>query len=383
MVDLVQRLRQGFQAGQEMQAGRLAQALGGQAAQPGFDPTQSLDFQRLAALDPSGASSILANFQALGQERQKAFFQDARKGADLLESGDDEGFLNLANNRIQLINQLGGNPHDVQSVLQTYVSGDRAGAIAQLRQADRLGVESGFLKDRNKAKADTAAVRSFEKLVEAANLTPTQRALAAKIELGIAPRAVGSAAQTISQDQQLTQDVATSQSVIHGATEGAKLRQQFRLKPKIAEAVALAQGRANLVGEQNQEARSNEKALNVYEVAFTSLADALGGTITGPGVGLMPAITSNAQMAEGAVAMVLPTLKSVFRESGEGTFTEGDQKLLTDMVPTRNDSKETIKFKLEAIDSIIRTKLGSATAPVAPAAPVAPTNQFEGFRVIR
>jgi hypothetical protein len=50
-------------------------------------------------------------------------------------------------------------------------------------------------------------------------------------------------------------------------------------------------------------------------------------------------------------------MKDIFRSAGEGTFTEGDQKILTNLIPTRSDTKETIVEKLRMIDSIVMQKL--------------------------
>ena len=100
---------------------------------------------------------------------------------------------------------------------------------------------------------------------------------------------------------------------------------------------------------------------------MSNLTKALDNTITGPFIGLTPALTANAQIADGAIAMMLPLMKDVFRGAGEGTFTEGDQKILTDMIPTRNDSAEARRSKITFIDELIRSKL--TTAPVAEAQP--------------
>ena len=105
------------------------------------------------------------------------------------------------------------------------------------------------------------------------------------------------------------------------------------------------------------EARSDNAAWKVYEMGLTNLSDSLGKTVTGPGIGLLPAITSDQQSADGAVALMAPLLKQIFRTSGEGTFTDQDQKMLMAMVPTRNDAPEARKSKLGAIDSVIRAKL--------------------------
>jgi hypothetical protein len=56
-----------------------------------------------------------------------------------------------------------------------------------------------------------------------------------------------------------------------------------------------------------------------------------------------------------------PVLKQIFRVAGEGTFTDKDQALLLEMVPTRKDSPEARAIKTQNIDNIIRAKLGMDT----------------------
>ena len=59
--------------------------------------------------------------------------------------------------------------------------------------------------------------------------------------------------------------------------------------------------------------------------------------------------------------MMAPVLKQMFRSSGEGTFTDSDQKLLMNMIPKRTDTAEAIKSKLEFLDNMVNAKLGVNT----------------------
>lgn len=141
----LQNFNQGLAAGQQQRISGLQNALTGQIQQGGFDPSASAELQQLTALDPSAGRNTLATFQALDENRQKAFFQDARKGREMLERGDNEGFLRLAANRKDAINQLGGDSSDIDSVVQSFASGDIGGTLSQLMQAERAGVASGLL----------------------------------------------------------------------------------------------------------------------------------------------------------------------------------------------------------------------------------------------
>lgn len=198
-------------------------------------------------------------------------------------------------------------------------------------------------------------VVEFEQMT--ADLTPEEKQKARRIKLGLDPRAVGSAVQTITKTGN-QQEIAQTESIISGAKEEGKLLKQWKLKPEVESSVALAVSRAKNAVEREGTKISNDKAFNVYNTAMSGLVESMGGTATGPGVGWLPTVTSNAQVAEGAVAAMAPVLKQLFRAAGEGIFTDKDQELLMKMVPTRNDYPSARKAKLENIDAIVRAKLG-------------------------
>lgn len=99
-------------------------------------------------------------------------------------------------------------------------------------------------------------------------------------------------------------------------------------------------------------------AYAAYQSAVQSLSKAMDQTATGPLAGRVPALTANQQIAEGAEATMAPILKQLFRNAGEGTFTDQDQALLMNMVPKRTDHPEARKAKLEMIDGVVKAKLG-------------------------
>jgi hypothetical protein len=57
-----------------------------------------------------------------------------------------------------------------------------------------------------------------------------------------------------------------------------------------------------------------------------------------------------------------PVLKQLFRAAGEGVFTDKDQELLIQMIPTRETNPEARKAMLDNIDAIVRAKLGKGAA---------------------
>ena len=163
-------------------------------------------------------------------------------------------------------------------------------------------------------------------------------------------------------DLALADEQAEAAALQAAAVETSKLSAQLKLKPEIDAAAKTAVARATLSADAAKENRSNQRVLQIYDVAVTSLAEALGDTFTGPVAGLMPAITANQQIADGAVAAIAPVLKQLFRAAGEGIFTDKDQELLLKMVPTRTDLPDARAAKLLNIDAIVRAKLAPLPA---------------------
>ncbi len=188
---------------------------------------------------------------------------------------------------------------------------------------------------------DVAGIKEFEYLTE--GLQPKELEKAKRIKLGLSPRATESAVEKASKSF---------------AVESGKLEARYKLSPKVSGAVTAAKNEAAATVKEAGDARSNKKAWNVYNNSMTNLSKAMEGTVTGPFMGFIPAVTTNQQIAKGAVAVMAPVLKQMFRASGEGTFTDSDQKMLMGMVPSRTDRPKAITAKIKAIDDIVRAKLG-------------------------
>lgn len=215
---------------------------------------------------------------------------------------------------------------------------------------------------RAAAAAVPSEIRTREQLLRDAqdpNLAADDpRKASALVSLGVSPRAgTVTGRERAAIDPGLGTQVAEQVAREEAAKETAKLSAQLQLLPEVKSAVETTVARATLAGDEAAKNRSNERALNIYEIAVQGLTSALGETITGPILGRGPALSANQQIADGAVAAMAPILKQMFRSSGEGTFTDQDQKLLTSMIPTRADKPEARAAKLDNIDAIIRAKL--------------------------
>lgn len=121
-------------------------------------------------------------------------------------------------------------------------------------------------------------------------------------------------------------------------------------------------------------AGETKKTLDAYVAARDGLLTGLAGTQTGQMAGRVTPWSDAQQIAEGGVAAMAPVLKQIFRVAGEGTFTDRDQEMLMNMVPTRKDNAGARAEKMANIDRIISAKMGlpvpaykTATGTVAPA----------------
>lgn len=110
--------------------------------------------------------------------------------------------------------------------------------------------------------------------------------------------------------------------------------------------------------EAQQKKKENDKAFKAYMVGMRNLGFALSQTDTGPMIGQLPALTSAQQTAEGAGAVMAPILKQLFRTAGEGTFTDKDQELLLNMLPSRTDTETARINKINFVNAVVAAKLG-------------------------
>jgi hypothetical protein len=119
--------------------------------------------------------------------------------------------------------------------------------------------------------------------------------------------------------------------------------------------------------DKNELAVKNVKVYGAFDVAMKGVEDAFSKLKTDPVTGLFPAMTEEAQIADASTSLMAPALKSMFRDAGEGTFSEGDQKLLLNMAPKRTDHPSVVKWKTNQIREIVAAKLGQgAPATAAP-----------------
>jgi len=293
------------------------------------------------------------------QARLKSMAITAGQIIPTLEANDIEGTRGILTSRRDQFKKLGLDTRDIDQGLvmldqdPVMLKAVANNAIQMVNMFDKTGKPAGLVE--------------FESMTK--GLKPEEQDKARRIALGLDPRAVGSSVITTATTDGLTDKVTNSESRIAGgkagAAERAELDAQLEKLPSVKAAVTAAQERVKLEVEAEGVAKKNAIALDTYEKAMAGLTSALSETKTGPVEGRLPAVTADQQIAEGAVTAAAPVLKSIFRLSGEGTFTDQDQKLLLDMVPTRKDHPEAIQAKMRNIDAIVRSKLGAGPKPAA------------------
>ena len=125
------------------------------------------------------------------------------------------------------------------------------------------------------------------------------------------------------------------------------------------EVVGDAKNRVNEAADARKQAKSNAQGLRVYEAAISKFADAVDANAGGTISGLLPMITDDRKVLDGATKVMAPVLKDIFRASGEGTFTKDDQDMLLGMLPGPKDGPSVAAKKLDMVDTIVREKLGA------------------------
>jgi len=347
-----------FARGQQFAQQAQLRPLQVEAAQLALAGQQQLQEQR-------GQFSALQNQNLQGQIDQRT---DEAKNKSLFNAAltidtlSDEQMVPFLEQRLANAPK-GSSMTETVNALNLAKAGDFPSVRKRAKNLVEIGVRQGDIKALA-GQQQSAEGNAFNQLI--ADFSPEDKVKAKRRRAGLDARAVGSAVQTISESGQVV-NIANVEKVLTEAKEIGKLTAQHKLKPVVDAAVVFAVGQAKAEVAKLGEERSNTKTLDVYNNAMSNLTKALDSTITGPFVGFTPAMTANAQIADGAVAMMLPLMKDVFRGAGEGTFTEGDQKILTDLIPTRNDMPEARVAKISMIDSMIRAKL--TTAPVTQKSP--------------
>jgi hypothetical protein len=248
-------------------------------------------------------------------------------GFNSMRLNPDAGLAQVLNDRVKSIGaERKQNRTTEQVSLQLKNMGmfEEAGLI-EANPELALPIFTAMLKTKNGIEP-TAEMQTFAALTE--GMTDKEKLLARRVSLGLSPRA----------------QLPTSVYFDRGYAGGA------------GTAAAAAEGAAN------KTIMANEPLRQQFAFGFSALEQALGGTgQTGKFLGNLPAITTGAQIADNAKALLLPIMKSVFRGDGEGVFTDKDQDTLTAMLPSRDMTIEAAAQSLDSVRMLVALKLRDPT----------------------
>jgi len=293
--------------------------------------------------------------EGLEDKRKEALVTDAFTVMNQMTNQDYAGARSVLINRLEAIKNLGGDPSDTDRVLYKLEAGDYNGVYNDTKSVVDMAIQTGKF-----GAGLPAEIRAFNTMTQ--GLTQDEIDHARRIRLGLDPRAVGSASQTIT-SLGSAPEVADTERVLAAGKETGTLEAQLKLKPGVEAAVTKAVREATMLADMNQEQRTNETTFAVYDTGMSRLITGMDSTLTGPFIGMVPAVTANQQIADGAIAAMAPVMKQMFRAAGEGIFTDKDQELLLNMIPSRKDHPEARAAKLEMIDAIVRAKLRISMTP--------------------
>ena len=270
----------------------------------------------------------------------------------------DEGILNPASldsvfNNYFRAKQLAqaGQSNDLQAQLaqQQLAAGQRTAQDAEVTRAAQFGPRLGA---EDQAQAITQAGSSF-----AGPVNPKY----AEFVSGF---------NALRQKQSQPTRLAESEIDVNEAKAKALGEKQIYVDPDTGRQIVVPRG-AKLIPRppKGGKAATNQdltSAMELYETAKEGLISGLGGSETGQLVGRLPAITAKQQIAKGSVAAMAPVLKQIFRTAGEGVFTDRDQELLLEMIPTRTELPEARTAMIANIDAIVKAKIKSGMRQTSP-----------------
>ena len=324
-----------------------------------------LDAQIAAAkTQEAGAQRELLN------DEDKSVIQGSFVVKQFLDAGDTQGARNWLTTRKQQLSQYGvptSQTDEGLALLDQDPTGQSLKSVVDANVA--YGIQSGVLGAKGKQGYGTTPV--FFRDPKTGKIVAAQGSQAGGFYAGGQPidpgmEPIATPSTIYAQDMQNYR--MFQQPNIAGQTRSAEANVDIETKPIIAGAEAEARAGAESKQKVADTARKNATAANVYETGMNNLLSALGDTTTGPIAGRIPAMTANAQIAEGAGAAMTPVLKQMFREAGEGVFTDKDQEMLNAMLPNRKDHPEAAKAKIKMIDDVVRAKLGVSGQLQQPAA---------------
>lgn len=278
------------------------------------DPETKANLIELQSLDPQMARTVFTMLASADEQERLQVAQEAQRANDM--------FQNAAYFLQQDIAKKGGGDQFKAFVADAIRQEHARGAdTTKLQELYRANPDEAIgLIQRNLALSGTVL-----KMPEVERITALEQA---KLDDADADRALKAREVAIKEREQTLKE------------------QQAQNKPDKAEVKAETKRQEDL------------KAYEVYQVAMGNLKQAFSEINSGPISGRIWGAAGDHQTAQGMRDQMAPVLKKMFREAGEGTFTDGDRIALMAMLPETTDSEEAVSAKMTAMDQLVTSKLG-------------------------
>jgi len=413
----LESFQKGFTSGERQRIIGLQNEISGQIQQGGFDPTESLDFQRLSALDPQRASSMLSTFSQLSDSRKKAYHEDLQEAKNALIAGDGERFLGIMDSRLNSIEKLNGAPSGTRFLLDKFNNGAIPELIEGLTRTEEAGIQTGFLPDPIDREIKQAKLDLSRAKISSGE-TPRVRVQSAKIldDGTIIEVLQGGGRQVISPSGELlTGDdarnaVAVSRDqAFNRKKEIARLGQTIKReesKENLLNQQQLAIQKGNIIRLGELSKSSSGRSSAIKKATKFKLALERGEAFSGSarrGLSFVPGVfTSQAQFDEEFNAFSEVAARQQLKASGETRPTDADVQgmkqamfgigrdeavnvqLLADFLKDQDSQNSELDQLIESSKSgnlsgftftpqVSSDQQQQITAPTAPTAPAAPT----------
>lgn len=345
---------------------------------------QGVQFQNAMTLQKEQQSR---EREAQNKERLRAFYTDVLTSKQMAASGDWSGIQKLNASRLEHMSRLGGavdnnDEHTRQMYDLAAIAANPSNPEAQAKAQEYLsktignyidiGIQTGDLAAQT-AQGGMASAKTRQFVDGTVQMVLPDGSVAVVLPNG--QRVEGAEAQAAL--QQAMQNEINYAGQKSGAMAGAQGQARMIYEPLTAEQVAMRQAQveaqtapgitaATTTAKNEADAVASQKKREVtagqvyapFGSQLVSLRDAFAGTKTGPLVGRFSGLTSSSQKALAARKIMSPMLKSVVRDSGEGTFAKDDREQMESMLPEETDHPEVVLYKVNALDNFVRGKLG-------------------------
>lgn len=336
-------------------------------------PNALLTFQRAKALKTQSEQQPARNrlleaqagtaeqgqIQATQENRIRSVATAALELLPVLNTNNPDAVrASLLKRKTQLVEQ-GINTEDTDEALAML---DQPGGLellkGSLNDAINVGQRMGIIQAPKGQEARPAEEIAFESLIK--NFSEDDKKKARKVKAGLLSRAVGSAAQTIT-EQDIVNEIAQTESTLAGARETGKLGAQLVLKPQIEKLVTIARKKAAAEGDTFTDLARSKAALPGLKDTVSQLRDlaliatsTLGGRVFDTavkelGFGATKGKTARSKFIAIINNQVLPLLKLTF--GGSFSVQEGQE-----LKATMGDPDSSPEEKLAQLDAFIAQK---------------------------